>query len=191
MNMGKFSTSRATQFQRNNNILLQENQTITYKMRYNWYRSLGANWSSTTSDSDFSMSYPVIRDYTVYANSLDKFIEKYPYMIVETDGKAISMSTFGDVGKGKFGPLRFETINFNHSNYMNKYIVADHDSGFGYHVGAEIGIGLKYDGNKLILRPFTNGWIQSDGYAWRYLEFGLSVSSVTFYQDPCETNEIF
>lgn len=157
-------------------------------MRYNWSVRIGANWSTTERASDKSMSYPVV-DYTKYASSIEEFIGRFPYVTIETDGEAISESTFGDMGRGQFGSLTFETILFNNRPYMNKYMVYAHLSSDGFNVGAEIGIGFRNEGNKLYLRPFTNGWMHSVGYEWRYLTFGLSVSSITFH--PNEGSDIF
>lgn len=154
--------------------------TITYKLNYYQFWTLSANWSSTERHSDYSMSYPVVK-YTDYALSLDEFIEKYPTFTAETTGKAVSESTFGDVGKGHFGTLLFETILFKNSNYYYKHIVTAHKNAFSYDVGVEIGLGCKNDGKILYLRPFINGWINSVGAYTRTLEFGLGVTKITFY----------
>lgn len=125
------------------------------------------------------MSYAVV-DYSQYANNFDNFRDKYPNVIIETYCKAYSAETFGDQCKGQFGPLQFETINFNRTQYLNKYVANAHSSAFWYDVGAELGIGFKKDGNQLIIRPFVNAWIYSGGAVWRCLAVGLSVTKVTF-----------
>lgn len=148
-------------------------------MRYYAGQNIGANWSTTERYSDYSMQYPVV-EYTNYTANIDQFIEKYPTVTIETDGRAVSKSTFGDVGRGHFGSLTFETINFKNDKYFNKYIVSSHLNHFTFDVGVEIGVGFKFDGKILYLRPFINGWIYSVGAYWRYLEFSLSVTQVTF-----------
>lgn len=135
------------------------------------------------------MSYPVV-DFIKYAKSFDQFRNEYPYLVIETYCKAFSGSTFGDQCKGQFGSLEFETINFNRTQYLNKYIVESHKSGFGYDVGAEIGIGFKRDGTTLIIRPFVNGWIYSAGAYNRCLDIGLSVTKVTFIPKSQQSTEI-
>lgn len=154
-------------------------------MRYYEFQKIGANWSTTARFSDYSMSYPVV-DYTKYAHSLDEFLDKYRYVKIETNGRAVSWSTFGDVGKGHFGTLTFETILFNHTEYYNKVIVNAHLDNSAFNVGVEIGLGFKVKGNRLYLRPFINGWIYSGGMNWRYLDFGLEVTSITFYSEQNE-----
>lgn len=97
---------------------------------------------------------------------------------------AISEETFGDVGKGKFGTLRFDSRNFkkfNNKQYVNEFIVTSHLNAAGFDVGVEIGLGFGNEDNKLYLRPFTNGWIYSVGLTWRFLTFGLYVDSITFH----------
>lgn len=148
-------------------------------MDYAKYCNTCANWSTTSKCIDYTMSYPVV-DYSEYANNFDKFRDKYPYLTIETYCKAFSSETFGDKCKGQFGTLEYETINFNRDQYLEKYVVNAHESAFWYDVGAELGIGFKKDGSKLIIRPFVNAWMYSGGAVWRCLEVGLSVTKVTF-----------
>lgn len=149
-------------------------------MHYNEGRIISANWSTTSKYSDYSTTYPVV-DYAEYAPNIEKFIEMYPLFTVETGGKARSDSTFGDVGKGRFGAVQFETIHFNSKDFIRKYIVFSHSNHFTFDVGAEIGIRLKRDDKRLYLQPFINGWIYSVGAYWRSLELALSVTKITFY----------
>lgn len=167
------------------NLCFQEaadDTPITYKMSYNWFWRIGANWSTTSKKSDRSVEYPVVR-YTEYASSLEKFAEKYPYFTVETYGRAESQETFGAPCNGHFGTRRFETINFILSNgtYRDLSICSSHLNHSAFDVGVEIGLGVKYDAEKLYLRPQCNGWIYSVGMKWRYLNFGLGVTSITFH----------
>lgn len=160
-------------------------------MRYNWYKGFGANWSTTMKDRDLSMEYPVVK-YTDHANNLEKFVEKYPHFTVETAGQAYSEETFGDIGHGQFGTKSFETINFILSNgdYRVLQIVWAHSNHFTYDVGVEIGLGVKSDAEKLYLRPQCNGWIYSVGARWRYLHFGLEVTSITFHPKSDKINAL-
>lgn len=156
-------------------------QRITYNMKYSWFWSISANWSTTSRNSDYSTEYPVIADFTVYSPTIERFVEDYPYFTVETYGQAVSETTFGDVGAGRFGTLTFETINFKSADYRDQHIVSSRQNHFTFDVGVDIGVGFKTDGNKLLLRPFTNGWIYSVGAKWRTLDFGLGVTSITFH----------
>lgn len=148
-------------------------------MQYSHFCRICANWSKTERCQDYSIPYPVVT-YTDYADSIDKFIEKYPTFTVETTGRAISGSTFGEPCKNNFGTLTFETINFVYPNFYTVYLCQDHDYNGNYDVGVEIGLGCKNAENKLYLRPFINGWMYSAGAYSRCLDFGLSVTSITF-----------
>lgn len=152
---------------------------INYELRYYAGRKIGANWSTTERYSDWSTFYPVV-EYTNYTANIDQFIAKYPTVTIETEGGAVSESTFGDVGQGKFGSLTFETIHFNNDDYFDNKIVASYLNHFTFDVGVEIGVGFKKTGNTLYVRPFVNGWIYSVGAYWRYLNFYLKVTSITF-----------
>lgn len=126
------------------------------------------------------MHYPVVT-YTEYAPTLEQFIERYPYVTIETTGRAYSEETFGDVGKDHFGTLTFETMHFMNKEYHDLTIVSAYLNHFTFDVGVEIGVGFKNDGYKLFIRPFCNGWIYSVGATWRSLDFGLGVTSITFH----------
>lgn len=119
-------------------------------------------------------------EYSDYAISFEKFIEKYPYFTVETSGLAKSDSTFGDVGKGNFGTILFETKFFNTTDFNRKYIIYLHKKHFTFAVGTEIGIGFKKDDKNLYIQPFVNGWIYSFGGYRRELSLALSVTKISF-----------
>lgn len=156
-------------------------------MKYREFWKLGSNWSTTSRYTDYSTEYPVV-DYSKYAANFEQFRDKYPFFTINTTGQAIAECCFGDQGKGNFGPLEYETIYFNHSEWNNKYVVNAHQSGFGF-VGAEIGFGFRKVGNCLYLRPFINSWIYSGGSLWRELRIGLGVTSITF--SPSKTEYVF
>lgn len=158
-------------------------------MKYWQFWNLGANWSTTARHSDYSTEYPVV-DYTTYAANFEQFRDKYPFVIIETTGQARADCCFGNPGAGHFGPLEYETIYFNHSGWNNKYAVYAHKNDAGFDVGAEIGFGFRKVGNLLYLRPFINGWINSVGYPWRTLQFGLGATSITFHPSKSELSAI-
>lgn len=149
-------------------------------MNFNWFWKFGAKESSTSRRSDYSHSYEVV-DCTKYGLKVEEFIERYPYVTVETDGEVKPETIFGDEMEEKFGTLKFASQNFNHEKYHNEYIVAAHKNDSTLDVGAEIGLGFGNEDNKLYLRPFLNGWIYSVGHHAKYLEFGLRVDSITFH----------
>lgn len=151
-------------------------------MKYSKHERIGANWSTTSKYSDYSIPYPVV-NYRDYARTIDEFIEKYPYVTIETSGEANSTLTFGDVGTGHFGTLIHETRNFKNAEFYTEYVVKSHDSAFSYDVGVEIGLQFKIKEETLFLRAFINGWMYSVGYQWRYLDFGLDVTSITFHTE--------
>lgn len=169
---------------------LQVRERITYNLKYSWFWCISSNWSTTSKKSDWSTQYPVVTDFTNYAPTIERFIEEYPYVTIQTSGKAVSDSTFGDVGAGRFGELTFETIHFNSADYHDLPIVTSHKSHFTFNVGVNIGVGFKTEGYKLFLRPYTNGWIYSVGARWRELEFGLGVTSITFHPKSEKANFI-
>lgn len=149
-------------------------------MQYYAGRILSAKWLITSRFSDYSTTYPVV-EFTDYAPNIEKFIEMYPTFTVESSGLAKSESTFGDVGKGHFGIVQFETKHFNSNDFNRRYIVYSHKNNFTFNVGAEIGIALKKDDKKLYLQPFVNGWIYSLGIYRRELSLVLSVTKIIFH----------
>jgi len=112
-------------------------------------------------------------------------VEQYPTMTIETSGDAVSMSTFGRICKNHFGTRLLETNDFRlNKDYYNEWLCGDHEYNGNYDVGVEIGIGFKVDGNKLIMRPFVNGWMRSAGAYKRSIEYYLEVTSITFHPKP-------
>lgn len=130
--------------------------------------------------SQSRMHYAVL-DCIKYGLRVDEFIEKYPYVTIETDGWANSYETIGNVGEGHFGTVRFDSRNFNNKNYYDENLVESHANAFWWDTGVYIGIGFRNEDSKLYIRPFTNGWIYSGGATWRGLDFGLAVYSITFH----------
>lgn len=150
-------------------------------MRYNWFWYLESSWSWYEGAKDCSMPYPVV-EYTHFASNIDEFIQKYPRMSIDQCNKALSKSTFGDVGTG-CRSYNFETIYFNNTDYYYKPIITEHSIESGYNIGVEIGLNFKKEGNILRLKLCCDGFIISHGAYSRTLEFGLSATSVTFYPD--------
>lgn len=151
---------------------------ITYKLRFNWFESIGSWWSSKSSAAKCSMPYPTVQ-YTDYATSFDAFNRIYPYVRIEQCNKAVCWSIFGDIGTG-CRHYDFETINFNNTQYRYEHIISTRDNSGPWDVAVEIGPYFKKDGNTLQLRLCCDGFILSGGAYWRTLDFGLSVSSITF-----------
>lgn len=167
---------------------------ITYEMNYDsGLQNIGASWSSTAryrycpyspvvTYTEYTADYPVFEDSDKINNGiyLNEFIEKYPTVTIVTEGGAVSDSTFGDIGRGKFGNLTFSTNNFKHDDFFDVYIVSNHWKQCVFDVGVEISIGFQKSGKILCLRPCVNGWIYSVGAYWRDLKFYLKVKSITF-----------
>lgn len=94
---------------------------------------------------------------------IDKFIEIYDTFTIGTLGTAYSKETFGDIGKGKFGPRTFETKHVNNHDFKRKHLVFKYSNDGPFDIRAEIGIGLKRMGTKLYLQPIINSWMYSTG----------------------------
>lgn len=77
--------------------------------------------------------------------------------------------------------MEFETNYFSQKEFYKKYILAAYFPAFIFDIRVEIGIEFKHDGNKLYIRPFFNGWIYSARIPWRNFNFGLEVTSISFY----------
>ncbi|UZQ29828.1 MAG: hypothetical protein OHM56_11980 [Spiroplasma phoeniceum] len=54
-----------------------QNEPITYNVNYSKYWNMWENWPTVVEHSDYSSSCLVI-DYINYAETFDKFVEKYP-----------------------------------------------------------------------------------------------------------------
>ncbi|XP_031629199.1 uncharacterized protein LOC116344682 [Contarinia nasturtii] len=142
---------------------VSDDAPITYAVLYSNFKHFSQGWGEVEY-RDYSKSYAVV-DYSHYANNFDEFREKYPFLTIETTGKAESESTFGNPGRGKFGTLTFDTRKFDSSEYHNEILVVAHDSKLSsYGVRVEIGIGFKKNDNELYLRPFIHGYF----YSWFY-----------------------
>lgn len=167
--------------------LMNSDQPISYDgIDYSvWVRSC-ANWSTTNKHSDWNTDYTVL-DYTKYADMFDRFVEKYPYFTIVTDGCAESESTFGNPGAGKFGIKRFPTHNFD-DRRENKYLVDSYMNDAFFGVWAKIGVGFQRKDGKLYVFPFYDVGIYSAGAYTRCLDYGLIVRTITFH--PTEDNEI-
>ncbi|CAH1104556.1 unnamed protein product [Psylliodes chrysocephalus] len=152
--------------------------SIKYTMHYSNYRTLGANWSTTTKYRDESITYKVV-NWRNYTNSLEDFIKEYPTVTIQTDGMAKSSSTIGDVGSGKFGKVTFETIHFT-NEIRRVHIVDASQNSFWWDVGVFIGFNFQAKNENLYITPYINAWIYSGGAVWRELDIGLRATDVTF-----------
>lgn len=160
-------------------------EPITYYVGYSNFVSFGVAWSGKKVYKDYSSHYPVVT-YSNYASNIDEFIEKYPTCTIETSGYAYSNETFGDVGAGKFGSRKFLTSNFKNRNNIEKFLVSADGDTFWWTGAIHIGFGFKYEENKFYLTPFIDGWLYSGGAIWRYLHYGLAVTTITFNPKPEE-----
>lgn len=100
--------------------------------------------------------------------------------MIDSVGEAKSRSTFGDEGEGSFGPLTFETMNFDYNGYSNEYAVHKIQTQSTYTIGVKIGFGVKRERDLLYFRPFIHGWIYNEDTNSIILNFGLGVTSITF-----------
>ncbi|KAK0159631.1 hypothetical protein PV327_010725 [Microctonus hyperodae] len=111
---------------------------------YDNFVQLSGSWGYEKDYTDNSSVYSLF-DYTDHANSFTEFINKYPTVTISTSGKAISESTFGDVGRNKFGKLNYPTTNFavkdhvHHVDIVNSYL----SKLLTYYIRVNIGIGFK------------------------------------------------
>lgn len=148
-------------------------------MNYNEFWRIRANNGNSKKHIDYSKSYTIV-NFTEYANSFYEFIEKYPKFVIDTVGEAKSKSTFGDASEGCFGPLTFETINFDCNGFYNEYAVHKIQSKSFYTVGVKIGFGFKRGKDLMYFRPFIHGWIYNEDTNLITLSFGLGVASIIF-----------
>lgn len=148
-------------------------------MNYNEFWRIKANNGNRMKHFDYSKSYTIV-NVTGYANNFYEFIEKYPIFVIDSVGQAKSTSTFGDAGDGCFGPLIFETMNFDYNGYYNEYAVHKIQSQSTHTVGVKIGFGFKRERDLLYFRPFIHGWIYNEDVKLISLSFGLGVTSITF-----------
>jgi len=156
------------------------NDGIDCNIEYSDYHSLLSSWSSYQ-DYDNAKSY-LLFDYIDYADNWNSFKQKYPTITIDTRGQAESPAIFGDVGKGKFGLLHFDTDCFKNNNEINyQYMVnVDESKLWTYYVTVKISIGFQVEASRLILIPTIYGKIDSVGAYQRALYFGLTVDRITF-----------
>lgn len=158
-----------------------ERQSLVCKIGFSYYRTI----SSKSSQAVIRMSKPsayFLIDIKQYANSFDEFAEKYPSVTIKTKGEVMSFSTFGDVGRNKFGTLNYATDNFwinNSVHYIDFLKTSDAKWG-AYYVRATIGIGFVRKDTKLYLVPYVFGGITSHGFTTRHLNVGFRVDTLTF-----------
>lgn len=154
-------------------------EPITHHIGYSDKHGKCVNWSYKDVYKDYSHYYQVLT-YTDYADSIDNFIAKYPTVTIQTSGYAYSDETIGDVGSGKFGSLTFQTTDFKHTDYFERFMVKTYDDAFWWNIEIMIGIGFKHEENKFYIRPFIDGWIYSGGAVMRCNNYALNVDYITF-----------
>lgn len=151
-------------------------------MRYDFWRKICANWSTTSKTSDYSTEYELVK-YTDYVDRFKDFVKKYPTVTIEATCKADS-DLWDDPDCSKYS-REFETHNFDNANnqYYNRELLTQRKNGFGWDVGAEIGFGFKIKDGSLYLRPFVNGWVYKAGAWWSCLDIGLGAYKIIFNPD--------
>lgn len=154
--------------------------SIVFKLRYSNFRKLCANWSSTSSYSDYSTEYDLLK-YTDYVDRFKDFKNKYPYVTIEATCEAKS-DLWDDPDCSTYS-WTFETGDFAKSEYTRKDLVSKWQNGFGWDVGAYIGFGFKVKDDTLYLNPYINGWVYKAGMNWSCLEFGLGAYKITFHPE--------
>ncbi|KAK0074167.1 hypothetical protein PV326_012678 [Microctonus aethiopoides] len=158
-----------------------EKPYLVCKIGFSYYRTISSEISLVIESISNPMAYFLI-DIKKYANSYDEFVRKYPSVTIKTKGEAMSFSTFGDVGKNKFGALKYATDNFwmnNSVHYVDFLNTFDAKWG-AYYVRVTIGIGFVRQDTKLYLIPYSAGRITSHGFLRRHLKFGFRVDTLTF-----------
>lgn len=152
---------------------------ITFDVEYSEIQDLTST-SETDQYSDYSKSYAVV-EYTKYARNFDEFMELYPGGTIETYMRA-SKFEFGDSKEEKFDFLPFYTKKFNNLKFNYLYEFVMHENlPYHYVISAKIGFKCRKDKNKLYLRPFVDGTINSEDGIGRSLRFGIAASNITFY----------
>ncbi|KAK0071464.1 hypothetical protein PV325_012895 [Microctonus aethiopoides] len=156
---------------------------IICTLNYTDYQTISATLSKTDDYYDTS-SYFLLDSKDYNANSFNEFEQKYPYFTMTTSGKAVSESTFGDVGKNKFGPRILFTNEFLKKPVLG-YIVFDEsaEKWSTYYVNARMGIYFfreHHNSTKLIAVPYLSGTLTSHGIYTRSLDFGWTIETITF-----------
>ncbi|KAK0160013.1 hypothetical protein PV328_007461 [Microctonus aethiopoides] len=156
--------------------------SIIRYLNYTDYQTISASLSQTK--NYFQSSFYFIFDFKNYANSFSEFEKKYPLFIMTTSGKAVSNSTFGDVGKNHFGPLTLSTNEFVNKKRPSGYVVLNEfaDKWSTYHVNARMGIYffIEHHSTKLRATPYLSGTLTSHGLYTRSLDFGWTIETIVF-----------
>ncbi|KAK0169529.1 hypothetical protein PV327_011515, partial [Microctonus hyperodae] len=128
----------------------------------NFHRNLilVATWSATSTKKD-PIPERFVLNYTEYADTFEEFRQNYPSFIINTYGEARSDSTFGDVGKNKFGERSYQTSCFvaDDNGYYDEIVEASKSKTSAYSVSVSIKIGFLKRGTNLYLLPYMNGKI--------------------------------
>lgn len=160
--------------------LTNGDEPISYDgIDYKVWGEVASTSSNVHKETDYDTSYTVL-DYTKYADTFDRFADKYPCFTIVTDGRAESDETFGNVGRRKFGIKMFPTNYFRESR-NNIYVVNDSMDKPFFTVWARIGVGFQKKEANLYVFPFYNVGMNSFGAYYRYLYYGLTVGKITFY----------
>lgn len=129
-----------------------------------------------------SPSEYLLLDYKKHASSFNEFCEKFPTVTLDTFGIVDSKTTFGNVGRNKFGKLRFSTRNFqlDHDVHFVDIINVVDQKRNTYYVSVNIAIGFKTRGSTLILVPSNSLTLTSRGIHGRELIIDWGVKAVRF-----------
>ncbi|KAK0165811.1 hypothetical protein PV328_004297 [Microctonus aethiopoides] len=163
----------------NDSQQLEDNQPIICVLDFNKFAQLSGDPQVKEFQSNAS---EYLLDFKKYAKSFKNFVSKYPYVTIAANGLAISNSTFGDVGKGKFDLLHFATNNFmrRRSEYLVDIVNASDEKLNAYKVSVRIGIGFSRKNSRLYLTLYLGGGLENFDQQRRYLQFAFVVESITF-----------
>ncbi|KAK0076676.1 hypothetical protein PV325_005021 [Microctonus aethiopoides] len=128
-----------------------------------------------------------VSTYSNYAQSFEKFNERYPFFTIYTNGAAVSYDTFGDVGKNKFGKLYFATKNFiaEKDVYYLDFVDAFDKKVDEYEVKVKISLGFKRHHDFLFLIPRISGKLENFDQEPRSLQFGFALGRIEFNHKEC------
>ncbi|KAK0160107.1 hypothetical protein PV328_007548 [Microctonus aethiopoides] len=158
---------------------LEDNQPIICVLDFNKFVQLVGDPQVKEFQTNAS---EYLLDFKNYAESFKNFMRRYPNVTIVANGLAISNSTFGDVGKGKFNLLNFETENFmkRKRGYFVDIVNASDEKWNEYKVSVRIGIGFKRKNSGLYLIPYLGGGLENFDQQSRFLQFAFVVESITF-----------
>ncbi|KAK0091774.1 hypothetical protein PV326_002710 [Microctonus aethiopoides] len=158
---------------------LEDNQPIICVLDFNKFVQLVGDPQVKEFQTNAS---EYLLDFKNYAESFKNFMRRYPNVTIVANGLAISNSTFGDVGKGKFNLLNFETENFmkRKRGYLVDIVNASDEKWNEYKVSVRIGIGFKRKNSRLYLIPYLGGGLENFDQQSRFLQFAFVVESITF-----------